>query len=73
MDIAKTVKKYGKMYRKILVIGKYPDAEVKQEVYEKRLGKMYASEKFAHYNIYPTTDAEYIYAIIAMCLELKGF
>lgn len=32
---------------------------------------MYASDKFKEHNIYPTTDAEYIYAIIAMCLELK--
>ena len=37
MDIAKTVKKYGKIYRRILVIGNYSDPDVKQEAYEKRL------------------------------------
>ena len=72
MDIAKTVKKYGKIYRRILVIGNYPDPYVKQEAYEKRLTEMYASEKYAEHNIYPTTNTEYVYAIIAMCLELKG-
>ena len=68
MDMAKTVKKYGKIYRRILVIGNY----VKQEAYEKRLTEMYASEKYKEHNIYPSTNTEYVYAIIAMCLELKG-
>ena len=44
MDIAKTVKKHGKTYRRILVIGSYPDPDLKQEAYEKRLTEMYASE-----------------------------
>jgi len=73
MDIAKTVKKYGKIYRKILVTGNDPDLDRKQSVYEKRLTEMYASEKYAEHNIYPTTNTEYIYAVIAMCLELKEF
>jgi hypothetical protein len=72
MDVAKTVKKYGKIYRRILVLGNYPDPDVKQEAYEKRLAEMYASEKYTEHNIYPSTNTEYIYAIIAMCLELKG-
>ena len=85
--IAKTVKKYGKIYRRILVIGNYSNPEVRQEAYEKRLTEMYASEKYKYekrltemyasekykeHNIYPSTNTEYIYAIIAMCLELKG-
>ena len=72
MDIAKTVKKYGKIYRRILVIGNYPDPDVKQKAYEKRLTELYASEKYKEHNIYPSTNTEYVYAIIAMCLELKG-
>ena len=71
MEISKTVIKYGKIFRKILVIGNFPDSDVKQETYEKRLAEMYASPKYAEHNIYPTTNTEYIYAIIAMCLELK--
>ena len=54
MDIAKTVKKYGKIYRRILVIGNYPDPYVKQEAYEQRLTEMYASEKYKEHNIYPS-------------------
>ena len=73
MDMYKIVKKYGKTYRKILVKGNYPDPDVKQEAYEKRLAEMYASKRYAEHNIYPTTNSEYIYAIIAMCLELKEF
>ena len=72
MYIAKTVKKYGKIYRRILIIGNYSNPEVRQEAYEKRLTEMYASEKYTEHNIYPSTNTEYIYAIIAMCLELKG-
>ena len=71
MEMAKTVKKYGNIYRKILVKGNFPNPDRKQEAYEKRLTEMYASKKYAEHNIYPTTNAEYIYAIIAMCLELK--
>lgn len=71
MEMAKTVKKYGKIYRKILLIGNCSDLDAKQESYEKRLIEMYTSKKYAEHNIYPTTNTEYIYAIIAMCLELK--
>ena len=73
MEISKTVIKYGKIFRKILVIGNFPDSDVKQKAYEKRLTEMYASQKYAEHNIYPTTNAEHIYAVIAMCLELKEF
>ena len=59
MDMYKIVKKYGKIYRKILAKGNFPDLDVKQETYEKKLAKMYASPKYAEYNIYPTTNAEY--------------
>ena len=71
METAKTVKKYGSIYRKILAAMNAPNPDRKQEAYEKRLAGMYNSEKYAEHNIYPTTNAEYIYAIIAMCLELK--
>ena len=71
MDMYKIVKKYGKIYRKILTKGNFPDSDVKQETYKKKLAKMYASPKYAEHNIYPTTNTEHIYAIIAMCLELK--
>ncbi len=71
MEMKKTVKRYGNIYRKIIDAGNYSDPERKQEAYEKRLTEMYASEKYAEHNVYPSTNAEYIYAIITMCLELK--
>ena len=71
METAKAVKKYGNIYRKILLAGNYPDMDAKQQAYEKRLAEMYASPQYAEHNIYPTTNAEKIYAVIAMCLELK--
>ena len=64
MDITKTVKHYGKIYRKILITGNYPDEDMKRKAYEKRLAEMYVSEKFAEHNIYPTTIGIYINAII---------
>ena len=32
---------------------------------------MYVSQNFTRHNIYPTMDMAKIYAVIAMCLELK--
>ena len=71
MEMAKTVKKYGNIYRKIIDAGSCYDPDRKQEAYEKRLTEMYASEKYAEHNVYPSTNTEYIYAVIAMRLELK--
>ena len=34
---------------------------------------MYASDNFTKHNVYPSTDTTHIYAVIAMCLELKTF
>ncbi|MBR1408439.1 MAG: L-2-amino-thiazoline-4-carboxylic acid hydrolase [Clostridia bacterium] len=73
MEMSKTVKKYGRIFRKILATGNCSDPDRKQEAYEKRLAEMYASPKYTEHNIYPTTNAEYIYAVIAMCLELKEY
>ena len=55
--------KYGKIYRKILVIGNHPDSDEKQEAYEKRLAEMNASPKYAEHNIYPTR-----YNYLLLCL-----
>ena len=73
MKTETTVKKYGKIFKKILLTGNFPDPDRKQEAFEKRLTEMYTSKKYMEHNIYPTTNTEYIYAIIAMCLELKEF
>ncbi len=71
MDITNTVKKYSKTYRKILAMKGYPPEDI--QGYEKRLAEMYASDDFRKFNVYPTTNTEYVYAVIAMCLELKQY
>ena len=73
MDIDKTIKKYADMYRYGLKMQHFSDVSEKVRRYSKRLGKMYCSQKFAEHNVYPTMNAETIYAVIAMCLELKEY
>lgn len=73
MDTEKTVKSYAKIYRKILNSGSFGDIHQNMAAYENRLREMYASNNFRKHNIYPTTNTTHIYAVIAMCLELKRF
>lgn len=67
----KQIGKYVKLYRKALKETGFSDVEELTEKYEKRLRKMYGSAAFKTHNIYPTMDVSLIYAVIAMCLELK--
>ena len=67
----KIVKKYAKIYRNALKDNNFSDIDKRTEFYEQRLGKMYNSQEFAKHNIYSTMNVEKIYAVIAMCLELK--
>jgi len=67
----KEVQKYTKLYRAAIVRRGLPDVEGKVESYQKRLRTMYASEQFAKHNIYPTMAVPKVYAVIAMCLELR--
>ncbi|MBQ7766682.1 MAG: L-2-amino-thiazoline-4-carboxylic acid hydrolase [Lachnospiraceae bacterium] len=68
----KHVKTYSKLYKAELKERKLSDIETRVNLYEQRLTKMYASDIFLKHNIYPTTDTVKIYAVIAMCLELKN-
>ena len=72
MDIEKSVAKYSKNFHTVLVKGNFPNISKHIAAYRARLSEMYASESFRKHNIYPTTNTPYIYAVIAMCLELKG-
>ena len=67
----KLLKKYVKAYKRVLSTGGFDHVDERLRAYAKRLSRMYATEQFKEHNIYPTTDASYIYAVIAMCLELK--
>ena len=67
----KTVTGYAKAFERVLKASGFDGIEERVSVYRKRLSDMYASDDFACHDIYPTTNTSYIYAIIAMCLELK--
>ena len=71
MNISKTVNKYTKAYKTVLTKRHFSDIDKHLDAYAKRLSQMYSSNDFKRHNIYPTTNTTYIYAIIAMCLELK--
>ena len=67
----KNVKKFSKIYRNALLANQFSDVDMKVESYEHRLQQMYTSQAYAEHNAYPTMDVSKIYAVIAMCLELK--
>ncbi len=67
----KFVKKYVQIYRVALNANNISDIDLRVKSYEQRLKKMYASNAFVVHNVYPTMDVTKIYAVIAMCLELK--
>ena len=71
MDTQKAIKEYGKYYRIALEEGRFDNIEEKMKTFEKRLEEMYSSENFKKHNIYPTINVTYVYAVIAMCLEIR--
>ena len=73
MDKEKAIRTYGENYRTALKEGGFADIEQKMQAFMSRLRKMYASENFQKHNIYPSTNTTYIYAVMAMCLEIKSF
>ena len=70
-EIDKKLKSYAKYYRKLLENEGIGNADERMTLYEIRLRNMYNSEEFTKHNIYPSTNVSFVYAIIAMCLELK--
>ncbi len=68
----KTIRNYSKVYRKALSFRHCRDIEAKAAAYESRLREMYASERFKAHSVYPTTNTTHVYAVIAMCLEMKA-
>ena len=67
----KNIKKYSRIYKTALSTNAFPDIDVRVKAYEGRLQQMYVSPAFRTHNIYPTMDVAKVYAVIAMCLELK--
>ena len=70
-EIDKNLRSYAKYYRKILENEGIGNADERMTLYETRLRNMYNSEEFAKHNIYPSTNVYFVYAVVAMCLELK--
>ena len=71
MTPERAVRKYTKLYRAELARRGADAVDEKAAAFAERLSAMYASELFAAHNVYPTTDTTLIYAVIAMCLELR--
>ena len=67
----KMIKKYSKIYKVALKENDFSDIDEKIKSYKQRLEEMYNSQMFEKHNVYPTMNVTKIYAIIAMCLELK--
>ena len=70
-NMDRAVRKYTKLYRAELARRGTDAVDEKAAAYAQRLSEMYASERFAADNVYPTTDVTLIYAVIAMCLEQR--
>ena len=71
MKADKAVKSYRGIYKTVLKSAGLDGIEGRSEAYAKRLSGMYASDKFKEHDRYPTMDVARVYAVIAMCLELK--
>lgn len=69
----KKIKSYKKIYRKAIEKAGLGDIDAKVEAFAARLSEMYASDNFKKHNVYPSTSTPHVYAVIAMCLELKEF
>lgn len=67
------IKAYKKIYRKAIEKTGLNNVDDRVEAYAVRLSKMYASDDFRKHNVYPSTSTLHVYAVIAMCLELKQF
>ena len=67
----KTIRNYTKLYEDALKKKQFRDSEQMTSDYRDRLTRMYASEAYRQHNIYPTMSVPHVYAVIAMCLELR--
>lgn len=67
----KSIAKHAKAFRRAARFAGVHDADTCVASFEHRLKDMYASELFHTHNVYPTINVERVYAVIAMCLELR--
>lgn len=67
----KYIMKYSRVFEKVLKNTSPENVGTGLSEYKSRLSKMYASDEFEKHNVYPSMNTVHIYAVIAMCLELK--
>ncbi len=67
------VAEYAELFRSALTENRLPEIDSKVSQYRCRLETMYASDAYRKHNAYPTINVEKVYAVIAMCLELKTY
>lgn len=67
----KVVERYAKLYRHALAGRGFADVDGMVAAYRGRLRQMYASDAYREHDVYPTMSVQHVYAVIAMCLELK--
>lgn len=70
-ELKKNLKSYSKYYRNVLLGEGIENVDQRMMSYETRLREMYNSKEFETHNIYPSTNVSFVYAVMAMCLELK--
>ena len=67
----KLVKKYAAMYQSALLRAGVGGAAQRAQSYAARLTDMYVSDAYRQHDRYPSMLVPLVYAVIAMCLELK--
>ena len=68
----KVIERYAKAYRRGLEARGLDGVDGMVAAYRERLRQMYASDAYHEHDVYPSMSVEHVYAVIAMCLELKG-
>lgn len=68
----KVIERYAKAYRRGLEARRLDGVDGMVAAYRERLRQMYASDAYREHDVYPSMSVDHVYAVIAMCLELKA-
>lgn len=71
MDTEKALRSYTRLFGATLARNQVADGGEISQVFKVRLANMYASEDFRRHSAYPSIDTVKVYAVIALCLELR--
>ena len=67
----KVIERYAKAYRRGLEARGLDGVDGMVAAYRERLRQMYASDAYREHDVYPSMSVDHVYAVIAMCLELR--